>query len=98
MIRDQGINHASHRDGGKQKGRDEGGTVAEVQHSDGERAQNDAEVEPGEEGALVGEEDFWLNAGWEGDTLACGEVSDGRFVRDGEQVGEREERYVPGAV
>jgi hypothetical protein len=45
--------------------------VAEVEEADGQAAQDDGEVEPGEEGALVGEEDFGLDAGGEGDAFAC---------------------------
>jgi hypothetical protein len=44
--------------------------VAEVEEADGKAAEDDGEVEPWEEGALVGEEDFGLNAGREGDALA----------------------------
>lgn len=75
MIRDERVDHRSHRDGGEQERGDEGRAVAEVQHADGERAQDDGEVQPREEGALVGEEDFRLDAYGERDALAWGEVS-----------------------
>ena len=47
--------------------------VAEVEEPDPEAAEEDGEVEPGEEGALVGEEDFGLDARRERDAFAWGE-------------------------
>lgn len=72
MVRYERINHRSHRNGCEEEGRDEGWAVPEVQHSDGEGAEDYAEVQPGEEGALVGEEDFGLDARGEGDAFAWG--------------------------
>ena len=46
--------------------------VAEVEEADGEAAEDYGEVEPGEEGAFVGEEDFGFYAGGEGDAFAWG--------------------------
>lgn len=48
--------------------------VAEVEQADGQTAQDDGEVEPAEEGALVGEEDFGFYAGGQGDAFAWVEV------------------------
>ena len=44
--------------------------VAEVEQSNGEAAEDDGEVEPAEEGAFVGEEDFGFYARGEGDAFA----------------------------
>lgn len=57
--------HACEEEGG-----DLGGAVAEVEHAHGQGADDDGEVQPREEGALVGEVDFGLDAGGEGDALA----------------------------
>jgi hypothetical protein len=70
MERKQRVNHSHHGDDGEQAGADFPNLVAKVEQPDGEAAEDDGEVEPGEEGALVGEEDFGLDAGGEGDALA----------------------------
>jgi len=44
--------------------------IAKVEETDGEAAQDDGEVEPGEKGAFVCEEDFGLDADGEGDAFA----------------------------
>jgi len=46
VIGEEGVEHCGHSDDSEQEGADEGGAVAEVQHADGERAENDGEVEP----------------------------------------------------
>lgn len=70
MEGDHGVDHGCHGDNGEEGGGDAADAVAEVEEADCEPAEDDGEVEPGEEGALVGEEDFWFDAGWEGDALA----------------------------
>lgn len=72
MVRYEGVYHGGHSDAGEQKGRDKCRAVTEIQHADGQGAEDDGEVEPGEEGPLVGEEDFGLDAGRERNALACG--------------------------
>lgn len=72
MERKQCVDHSHHSDDGKQTSADLPNLVAEVEKADGEAAEDDGEVEPGEEGALVGEEDFGFDAGGEGDALSCG--------------------------
>ena len=72
VVRHEGVYHGRHGDAREEEGGDEGGPVAKVQHADGERAEDDGEVEPREEGALVGEEDLGLDAGGEGDAFAWG--------------------------
>ncbi|KFY94070.1 hypothetical protein V500_03428 [Pseudogymnoascus sp. VKM F-4518 (FW-2643)] len=72
MIRNQRINHRSYADPREQESRDECRAVAEVEHTHGQGAEDDGAVEPGEEGALVGEEDFGLDARGEGDAFAGG--------------------------
>jgi hypothetical protein len=70
MERKQRIRHSHHSNEGKQAGADFPDFVAEVEKADGEAAEYDGEVEPGEEGALVGEEDFGFDACGEGDALS----------------------------
>lgn len=72
MVRHKRIQHRRHRHNRKQRSGYATDAVAKVQKTDGEAAEDDGEVEPGEEGALVGEEDFGLDAGGEGDAFACG--------------------------
>ncbi|KFY21126.1 hypothetical protein V491_03141 [Pseudogymnoascus sp. VKM F-3775] len=72
MIRNQRIHHRRYRNPREQERGDEGGAVAKVQHAQREGAEDDGAVEPGEEGALVGEEDLGLDAGGEGDAFARG--------------------------
>ena len=70
MKRHERIDHAPHRYDGEEAGADAGsGVRAKVEQTDGEAAEDDCEVEPGEEGALVGEEDFGLDAGGEGNAF-----------------------------
>jgi hypothetical protein len=71
MKRHQRVDHGAHGHQGKEAGGDATDGVAEVEEADGETAEDDGEVEPGEEGALVGEEDFGFDAGGEGDALSC---------------------------
>ena len=78
MERHERVEHAPHGDDGEETRADAGGGVgAEVEQADGEAAEDDGEVEPGEEGALVGEEDLGLDAGGEGDALARGGLEEG---------------------
>lgn len=70
MKRHQGVDHGAHGDEGEEAGGDATDGVAEVEEADGETAEDDGEVEPGEEGALIGEEDFGFDAGGEGDALS----------------------------
>lgn len=70
MECDEGVDHGAHGDDGEEGGGDATDTVTEVEEADGETAQDDGEVEPGEEGTLVGEEDFGLDAGGQGNSLA----------------------------
>lgn len=72
MIRDERINHRRYTDPREQERGDERGAVAEIEHTEREGAEDDGAVEPGEEGALVREEDFGLDARGEGDAFAGG--------------------------
>lgn len=60
---DQCVGHCGHGDQGKQPSGYLTDLVAKVEQADGEAAQDDGEVQPGEESALVGEENFGLDAG-----------------------------------
>lgn len=78
MERHKRVDHAAHGDDGEEAGANAGsGIGAKVEQTDGEAAEDDGEVEPGEEGALVGEEDFGLNSGGEGDALTRGRLQEG---------------------
>lgn len=46
MVRHQCIYHGQHSDTSEEECRDEGDSITEVQHADGEGAENDGEVEP----------------------------------------------------
>ena len=70
MERHERIQHRRQGHQSEQSRRDLADSVAEVEEADGEAAEDDGEVEPGEEGAFVGEEDFGFYAGGEGDALA----------------------------
>ena len=73
MERHVRVDHAPHRYDCEETGADAGGGVgAKIEQTDGETAEDDGEVEPGEEGALVGDEDLGLDAGGEGDAFARG--------------------------
>jgi len=67
----QRIYHSRHGNKRKQTSRNTANTVAEVQKADGEAAEDDGEIKPGEKSALIGEEDFWFDAGGKGDSFAC---------------------------
>ena len=66
MKRRQSVYHRRHSDECKQAGGDAADGVTEIEEADGETAEDDGEVEPGEEGTLVGEEDLGLDTGGEG--------------------------------
>lgn len=87
MIHVQCIPHRQHANDGEDGGRDECGAVAKIQHADCEGAEDDGEVQPREEGALVGEEYLGFDArgernafSWVGDGLV---VATREGVRDG---------------
>ena len=78
MKRPQRIDHTTHCDPGKKTSGDTAGfVVGEVKETDGEAAKEDGEVEPGEEGAFVGEEDFGFDADGEGDAFCWGGGEEG---------------------
>ena len=70
MERDQGVHHRTHGHKRKQARGYAANRVAEVEQPDGEAAEQDREVEIGEERTLVGKEDFGLDARGEGNALA----------------------------
>jgi hypothetical protein len=67
---EQRVYHGHHGNEGEEAGGDFSDLVAEVQEADCEAAEDDGEVEPGEESTLVGEEDLGLDSRGEGDALA----------------------------
>lgn len=72
MKRNKRIRHAAHRDEREQSCAYQGrGVVTEVQETDGETAEDDGKVQPGEEGSFVCEKDFRFDARGEGDAF-CG--------------------------
>ena len=60
---EEGVDHRGHCDEGEEAGRDLANLVAKVEQADGQTAEDDGEVQPAEECALVGEEDFGLDSG-----------------------------------
>ena len=95
MERHKRIDHGGHGHDGEQARADPADRVPEVEQTDGEGGEQDGEVEPGEEGAFVGEEDFGLDPGGEGDAFAC--EGEGRRVSGVGVLGGRGEE-VPGVV
>lgn len=77
VKREQRINHGSHGNECKETRADLSDFIAEVEEPDCETAEDDSEVEPRKEGALIGEEDFWLDACGEGNALAWGLLDGG---------------------
>lgn len=72
------IDHAPHGHDCEEPGADAGsGIGAEVQQTNGEATEDDGEVEPGEKGALIGEEDFGFDSGGEGDAFAWRGLKEG---------------------
>lgn len=70
MECDEGVDHGAHGDDGEEGGGDAADAIAEVQEADGKTTQDDGEVKPREKGSLIGEEDFGLDTGGEGNSLA----------------------------
>ena len=70
MEHTQSVDHRSHSNECEEACGDLADLVAEVEETDGETAEDDSEVEPGEEGSLVGEEDLGLDTDGEGDAFA----------------------------
>ncbi len=70
MECDQGVYHGCHCNQGKKTSGNPTNTVAEVEEPDGKTAEDNGEVEPGEESTFVGEEDLGFDAGREGDALS----------------------------
>ena len=78
MERHERIDHAPHRHDCEEPGADAGsGIRAKVEQTDGEAPEDDGEVEPGEKGTLIGEEDLGLDSGWESDAFARGGLEEG---------------------
>lgn len=46
VVCDEGVDHCQHGHAGEEKGGDEGHSVAEVEHANGQGAEDDGEVEP----------------------------------------------------
>ena len=81
----QCIDHRSHCDEREQSSRDLAHTVAEVEQSDSEPAEDDREVQPTEERSLVREEDFRLHTRGQSNAFAWGRGEEGlrRHFADG---------------
>lgn len=58
MKRHQRVNHRPHSDQGEEPRRDTTDGISEVEEPHRQATEDDGEVQPGEERALVGEEDF----------------------------------------
>jgi hypothetical protein len=70
MICKQGIYHGSHSHDPEEEIGNKCRPITEIQHANCESTKDDSEIEPREKGSLVGEENFRLDAGGEGDLLA----------------------------
>ena len=70
MKGDQSINHGGHGHRCEQACANPTDTVAEVEEANCETAEDDGEVEPGDESPLVGEEDFGFHTRREGDAFS----------------------------
>jgi hypothetical protein len=68
----EGVDHAEHSNNSEDSGANDSHAVAEVEQAHGQTTENHGEVQPAEEGTLVGEEDFGLDASRERNALACG--------------------------
>jgi hypothetical protein len=79
MERKQRIDHRSHSNQREQACAYLSDFVAKIEETDGETTKDYGEVEPGEEGAFVGEEDFGLDARGEGDALPWDWMLDSDF-------------------
>ena len=86
MIRIHCIGHHANCHARKHNRNPETSTVVrEIQEANGEGAEEDAEVHPGEESAFIGEEDFGLDSHGEGDLFVGrrGEERGGRHCWGG---------------
>ncbi|RUS32486.1 hypothetical protein BC938DRAFT_475284 [Jimgerdemannia flammicorona] len=72
VVGKERINHDGKRNECEQARRNAADAVAKIEETNGEAAHDDGELQPGEESALVGEEDLGLDADGEGDTPAVG--------------------------
>ena len=72
MVRPQRIDHRYHRHRRENRCCDASNVVTEVEETDGQTAEDDGEIEPGEKGPLVSEEDFRLDSDGERDALLRG--------------------------
>ena len=70
MESDQGIDHGRHCNEGKQGSRNATDSVTKVQKSNRQSTQNNREIQPGEKGTLIREEDLGLYTGWESNSFA----------------------------
>lgn len=70
MKGDKCVEHRSHGDEGEEPRAYPTDAVAKIEKADSQAAQDDGEVEPGEEGALIGEEDLGLDPRRKGDSFS----------------------------
>ena len=77
MISPKRIYHSRHRHYSEDHRCNPADIVAEVEQADGEPAEYDGKIEPGEESPLVGEEDFGLDAYGKGDPFLGGGGEEG---------------------
>jgi hypothetical protein len=68
----QCVYHGSHGNDSEDASADLTDSIAKVEQTNGETAENDGEVEPAEKGTFIGKEDLGLDTGWKGNSLACG--------------------------
>lgn len=76
VVSDQSVQHGQHSNEGKQARADSADLVTEVQQTHTQGAQDHGEVQPRQEGSLVGEEHFGFHSGGQGDSLVGGHSGD----------------------
>lgn len=74
MKRHERISHGSNSHENEEDGGDLADAISKVQETHGETAEDDGEVEPGEEGSFVGEEDFRFKACGQRDAFAWSRI------------------------
>lgn len=77
MVGEEGVEHAEEGDEGEEPCRNLTDAIAKVEQANGEAADDDGKLQPGEEGALVGEKDLGLDADGQSDALAVGGLEKG---------------------
>lgn len=82
VVGDQSIYHRQHGNECEQTRTDSADLVTEVQQTNTKRPQDHGEVQPRQEGSLIGEEDLWLDSSGQ-----CNSLIGGHYGKRGEGKG-----------